>query len=235
MRVSVDIGGTFTDCVVEDDRGISLHKRPTTPDDPTRGVLDVLQRAAGAEPLADFLGRVERLVHGTTLATNVLLTGSGARTGLLTTEGFRDVIEIRRGIRNLGTSMFDQFKPPYRALVPRSRRIGVPERALYTGEVETPLDEGAIEHAVDRLTAEGCEAIAICFLHSYAAPHHESRAKEIVRRRSPQTYVVCSHEILPTLGEFECFSTTVVSAYIGPSVSRYLSGGCARRASAGLC
>jgi N-methylhydantoinase A len=223
MRVSVDIGGTFTDCVVEDDRGISLHKSPTIPDDPPRGVLDVLQRAAGTEPLEDFLGRVERLVHGTTLATNVLLTESGARTGLLTTEGFRDVIEIRRGVRNLGTSMFDQFKPPYRPLVPRSRRVALPERALYTGEVETPLDEGAVEAALDRLLADGCEAIAICLLHSYAAPQHERRAKEIVRRRSPETYVVCSHEILPTLGEFERFSTTVVSAYIGPSVSRYLN------------
>jgi len=223
MRVSVDIGGTFTDCVVEDDRGISLRKSPTTPDDPPRGVLDVLRRAAGDEPLEDFLGRVERLVHGTTLATNVLLTGSGARTGLLTTEGFRDVIEIRRGIRNLGTSMFDQFKPPYRALVPRSRRIGLPERALYTGEVEQPLDEAAAEGAVDRLLAEGCESIAICLLHSYAAPQHERRVRELVEERSPETYVVCSHEILPTLGEFERFSTTVVSAYIGPSASRYLS------------
>jgi N-methylhydantoinase A len=234
VRVSVDIGGTFTDCVVEDERGLSLHKSPTTPEDPSRGVLDVLERAAGEEPVGDFLGRCERLVHGTTLATNVLLTGRGARTGLLTTEGFRDVIEIRRGIRNLGTSMFDQFKPPYRALVPRSRRIGLPERTLYTGEIDGALDERATEEAVDRLLADGCEAIAICLLHSYAAPAHERRVREIVRERSPDTYVVCSHEILPTLGEFERFSTTVVSAYIGPSVSQYLSDLEGRLRDAGL-
>jgi N-methylhydantoinase A len=223
VRVSVDIGGTFTDCVVEDERGPRLYKTPTTPDDPPRGVLDVLERAAGDEALADFLGRAERLVHGTTLATNVLLTKRGAKTGLLTTAGFRDVTEIRRGIRNLGTSMFDQFKAPYEPLVPRSRRIGLPERTLQTGEVERGLDEDAAQEAVERLLAEGCESIAVCFLHSYAAPDNELRAKQIVQRRSPETYVVASHQILPTLGEFERFSTTVVSAYVGPSASRYLS------------
>jgi N-methylhydantoinase A len=222
VRVSVDIGGTFTDCVVEDESGTRLFKSPTTPSDPPQGVLDVLTRAAGDEPLLDFLSRVERLVHGTTLATNVLLTKRGVQTGMLTTEGFRDVIEIRRGIRNLGTSMFDQFKPPYEPLVPRSRRIGVPERSLYTGEVQNNLDDAAAEHAVDRLVEAGCESIAICFLHSYAAPANEERAKEIVRRRAPDAYVVCSHEIVPTLGEFERFSSTVVSAYVGPSVSTYL-------------
>ena len=222
MRVSVDIGGTFTDCVVEDEAGTRLFKSPTTPDDPPQGVLDVLRRAAGEEPLDRFLGRVQRLVHGTTLGTNVLLTKRGARTGLLTTAGFRDVIEIRRGIRNLGSSMFDQFKPPYRPLVPRSRRIGVPERSLYTGEVEGELDEAATADAIEQLLADGCEAIAICFLHSYAAPRNELRARELVRKRSPDTYVVCSHEIMPTLGEFERFSTTVVSAYVGPSVGTYL-------------
>jgi N-methylhydantoinase A len=223
VRVSVDIGGTFTDCVVEDEHGPRLYKTPTTPDDPPRGVLDVLEQAAGDEPLADFLGRAERLVHGTTLATNVLLTKRGARTGLLTTVGFRDVIEIRRGVRNLGTSMFDQFRPPYQPLVPRSRRIGLPERTLHTGEVELRVDEDAAEAAVDRLLAEGCESIAVCFLHSHAAPDNELRAKELVRRRSPETYVVASHQILPTLGEFERFSTTVVSAYVGPAASRYLA------------
>ena len=132
-----------------------LFKSPTTPADPPRGVLDVLERAAGDEPLSAFLARVDRLVHGTTLATNVLLTESGARTGMLTTAGFRDVIEIRRGIRNLGSSMFDQFKPPYRPLVPRSRRLGIPERSLYTGEVEDALDVEAAERAIDRLLGDG--------------------------------------------------------------------------------
>jgi N-methylhydantoinase A len=223
MRVSVDIGGTFTDCLVEDEAGRRLYKAPTTPSDPPKGVLDVLEQAAGEESLGTFLGRVERFVHGTTLATNILITRRGAKTGLLTTAGFRDVTEIRRGIRNLGTSMFDQFKPPYDPLVPRALRLGVPERTLYTGEVEQKLDGGATEDAVGRLLAEGCESIAICLLHSYANPDNELRAKEIVSRLSPETYVVASHQILPTLGEFERFSTTVVSAYVGPSTSRYLS------------
>ncbi len=219
----MDIGGTFTDCLVEDDDGARLFKTPTTPSDPPSGVLDVLEQAAGDESLEHFLGRVERLVHGTTLATNVLITRGGARTGMLTTAGFRDVTEIRRGIRNLGTSMFDQFKPPYDPLVPRALRLGVPERTLYTGQVEQQLDAEATEEAVGRLLTQGCEAIAICFLHSYATPENELRAKEIVSRLSPDTYVVASHQILPTLGEFERFSTTVVSAYVGPSTSRYLS------------
>ena len=186
MRVSVDIGGTFTDCVVEDASGMRLFKSPTTPADPPRGVLDVLERAAGDEPLSAFLARVDRLVHGTTLATNVLLTENGARTGMLTTAGFRDVIEIRRGIRNLGSSMFDQFKPPYSPLVPRSRRLGIPERSLYTGEVEDALDVEAAERAIDRLLGDGCEAIAICFLHSYAAPENERRARDLVRATQPR-------------------------------------------------
>jgi N-methylhydantoinase A len=223
VLVSVDIGGTFTDCVVEDERDRRLFKSPTTPDDPSRGVLAVLEQAASGEPLRDFLARVERLVHGTTLATNVLLTGNGARTGLLTTAGFRDVIEMRRGERNLGTSMFNQLKPPYTALVPRSRRLGVPERTLYTGDIEQPVDEQATEQAVRRLLDAGCESIAIGFLHSHANPANELRAMEIVRRCSPDAYVACSHQILPVAGEFERFSTTVVSAYVGPSVLRYLT------------
>jgi N-methylhydantoinase A len=209
--------------VVEDEGAVRLHKAPTTPDDPPRGVLEVLARAAEGRPLADYLARCERLVHGTTLATNVLLEERGARTGMLTTAGFRDVTEIRRGIRNLRTSMFDQFKPPYRPIVPRSRRLGIPERILDTGEVDVPLDEAAVIEATQRLLDDGCEAIAICFLHSYAAPRHELRARELVQELSPDTYVVTSSELLPTLGEFERFSTTVVSAYIGPSVSRYLT------------
>ena len=234
MRVSVDIGGTFTDCLVEDAAGRRLYKAPTTSSDPPRGVLDVLEQAAGDESLDAFLGRVERLVHGTTLATNVLITRRGAKTGLLTTAGFRDVTEIRRGIRNLGTSMFDQFKPPYDPLVPRALRLGVPERTLYTGEVEQELDVEVTEEGVRRLLAEGCESIAVCLLHSYANPDNELRAKEIVSRLSPETYVVASHQILPTLGEFERFSTTVVSAYVGPSSSRYLSDLEARLRDAGM-
>lgn len=234
VHVSVDIGGTFTDCVVESSGSIALFKAPTTPDDPVRGVLDVLAKAAGDAPLERFLGRVARFVHGTTLATNVLLTRTGARTGFLTTEGFRDVIEMRRGVRNLGTSMFDQFRPPYDPLVPRARRLGVPERVLFDGSVDTELDEAATEQAVRRLLDQGCDAIAIGFLHAYANPINEARAKAIVQQVAPRAYVVCSHEIMATLGEFERFSSTVISAFVGPSVSEYLGTLYARLRGAGF-
>ncbi|MGD9735033.1 MAG: hydantoinase/oxoprolinase family protein [Solirubrobacterales bacterium] len=222
MRIAVDIGGTFTDCVVEDGATTRLVKSPTTPDDPVRGVLDAVAKAAGAEDPAAFLGRAERFVHGTTLATNVLLTKRGAETGLITTAGFRDVIQMRRGIRNLGTSMFDQFRPPYEPLVPRSRRLGVAERTLATGAVETAVDEAEVEAVAGRLVEDGCESLAIGFLHSYVNPENERRAKAAVERAAPGAYVVCSHETLSILGEFERFSTTVVSAYVGPAVSAYL-------------
>ena len=234
LHVSVDIGGTFTDCVVQAGGSTELFKAPTTPSDPVQGVLDVLAKAAGDELLASFLGRVDRLVHGTTLATNVLLTRTGARTGFLTTAGFRDVIEMRRGVRNLGTSMFDQFRPPYDPLVPRARRLGVPERVLVDGTVDMPLDEAATEQAVRRLVGEGCTAIAIGFLHSYANAENELRAKSVVERVAPDVYTVCSHDILPTLGEFERFSSTVISAFVGPSVSTYLAELEARLGQAGF-
>jgi N-methylhydantoinase A len=234
LHVSVDIGGTFTDCVVQSAGAISLFKAPTTPSDPVQGVLDVLAKAAGDEPIAAFLARVERFVHGTTLATNVLLTRTGARTGFVTTAGFRDVIEMRRGVRNLGTSMFNQFRPPYDPLVPRARRVGVPERVLFDGAVDQPLDEQATEDAVRRLVAQGCEAIAVGFLHAYANPVNEQHAKEIVQRVAPAAYVICSHEIEATIGEFERFSSTVISAFVGPSVSQYLSQLDARLREAGF-
>ena len=224
MRVSVDIGGTFTDCVVDDGGAIEIVKVPTTPQEPARGVLDALRKAADAsdESVEQFLGRVEQLFHGTTLGTNLLLTKRGDKVAFLTTAHFRDVIEMRRGIRNLGHSVFDQIRPPYEPLVPRSLRFGIPERILYSGEVEQPLDEAAVETAVSTAVEQGCGAIAIGFLHSYANPAHEQQAKRIVERCAPDLHVVCSSDVLPTLGEFERFSTTVVSAYVGQAVSTYL-------------
>jgi N-methylhydantoinase A len=224
VRVSIDIGGTFTDCVVEEGGAIETHKAPTTPSDPTRGLLDVLGKAADAagEPLEQFLARVEHLFHGTTLGTNLLLTKRGAKVALLTTQHFRDVIEIRRGVRNLGESVFNQVRAPYEPLVPRHLRFGIPERVLHTGEVELPLDEGAVEQAVRTAVAEDCGAIAIGFLHSYANQAHEHQAKAIAERVAPDLHVVCSSDLLPTRGEFERFSTAVVSGYIGRAVSAYL-------------
>jgi N-methylhydantoinase A len=187
-------------------------------------MLDAIRKAATAndETLDECLGRVEQIVHGTTLATNLLLTGRGAKVGFLTTAGFREVLEMRRGIRNLDHAMFDQVRPPFEPLVPRALRFGIAERTLYTGEIDEPLDETAVEEATHAMLSEGCDAVAIGFLHAYANPSNEQLAKAIVQRCAPETHVICSHEVLPTLGEFERFSTTVVSAHVGPAVSTYL-------------
>ena len=226
-RVCVDIGGTFTDCVVLDDDGaLQETKASTTPWDPVIGLLAGLEKAADRQGLTleEFLGQVELLVHGTTLATNTLITGRGARTGMITTENFRDVIEMRRGLRDQEVSMYNLFIPPYNPLVPRRWRVGVPERIRYTGEVLTPLSPVAVKEAASKLQGQGVESVAICFLHSYKNPDHEREAKKVCEEVFGVGRVTLSHEVLPVWREFERFSTTVVSAYLEPVVSDYLMG-----------
>ena len=238
-RVSVDVGGTFTDCLVLGEEGeLKQFKSPTTPQDPSLGFLACLEKAARdfRRPLATFLAEVDLLIHGTTLATNTLINENGAKTGLITTQGFQDVIEIRRGYKNIRASMYNVFVPPYKPLVPRRHRLEVEERVLDSGEVLAPLNEEETRTAVAKLKEAGMESLAVCFLHSYANPQHEQRAAEIAREVfnaprqargvvSPSNhggYVTASHDILPVWREFERFSTTVVSAYVGPVVERYL-------------
>ena len=224
-RVSVDVGGTFTDCLVLGEEGeLKQFKSPTTPQDPSLGFLACLEKAAKdfRRPLAAFLADVDLLIHGTTLATNTLINENGAKTGLLTTKGFQDVIEIRRGYKNIRASMYNVFVPPYKPLVPRRHRLEVEERVLDSGEILAPLNEEETRTAVAKLKEAGMESLAICFLHSYANPQHERRAAEIARAAFNGGYVTASHDILPVWREFERFSTTVVSAYVGPVVERYL-------------
>lgn len=231
-QLTIDVGGTFTDCLVLEESGeLQRFKAPTTPSDPTLGFFAAVGKGAAhyEQTLDAFLGEVEQIVHGTTLGTNILITERGARVGMLTTKGFRDSVEMRRGIKNLHGSMFDVFIAPYKPLVPRYLRRGVEERTLYTGEVATPLDEEGLRAAAKFLLAEGCTAIAICFLHSYANGENELRAKRIVQAMAPAVYVATSHEILPVWREFERFSTAVVSAYIGPALTSY-----SRKLQAGL-
>ena len=224
-RICVDVGGTFTDGLVLDDKGeLRQFKSPTTPQDPSLGFLACLEKAAQhfRQPLATFLGEVDLLIHGTTLATNTLINENGARTGLITTKGFRDLIEIRRGYKNIRVSMYNVFVPPYKPLVPRRYRMEVEERVSDSAEILTALNEDEVRVATAKLKDAGMESLAICFLHSYGNPQHERRAAEIAKANFNGGYVTTSHEILPVWREFERFSTTVVSAYVGPVVERYL-------------
>ncbi|HEY3522486.1 MAG TPA: hydantoinase/oxoprolinase family protein [Candidatus Limnocylindrales bacterium] len=237
FKVCIDVGGTFTDCLVLDDAGhLRQFKSPTTPPDPSVGFLNAIAKAADGYGLdtAGFLGQVDLIIHGTTLATNTLINRNGARTGMITTDGFRDIIEIRRGYKNVRTSMYNVFVPPYEPLVPRYLRLEAGERTLFDGTEHTPLDEASVIAAAERLRDEQVDSVAVGFLHSYADPSHERRAADLVREVLPNAYVTTSHEILPVWREFERFSTTVVSAYCGPVVERYLRALEARLADAGF-
>ena len=226
IKIAIDVGGTFTDCLVLDEQS-QLHqfKSPTTPNDPTLGLVNVLNKTAASFGLglSKFLSNIGVLIaHGTTLSTNALLTGRTAKTGLMATKGFRDTLEIRRGYKNLRTSRFNVFVPPYKPLVPRYLRLPVEERILYTGEILKPLKEEDVYAAIKKLREERVEAVAICFLHSHVNPAHEKRALEICRQELKGVYVTASHEVLPVFREYERFSTTAVSAAVGPITESYL-------------
>jgi N-methylhydantoinase A len=214
MRIAVDIGGTFTDLAAIDDEGrIHRSKSLTTPDDLARGIQECLSAAGIAVETASFF------VHGSTVTINAVLERTGARTGLITTRGFRDVYEIGRGNRPEGYNLF--FKRPV-PLVPRDLRVEVDERLYATGEVLKPLDEGSGAQAIAALKGAGVESVAVCLLHAYANPAHEKRLGELLRRHFPEAYVSLSHEILREFREYERTSTTVLNSYVGPLVSRYL-------------
>ena len=216
-RIAVDIGGTFTDVVLENGDALTTTKVLTTPEAPDDAVLagvdDVLARA-GIETSA-----VGLLIHGTTLATNAILERKGARTALVTTEGFRDVLDIGY------ESRYDQYdimieKPP--PLVPREHRLVVPERVDVDGRVLKPLDEAAVEAAAGNLARLGVESIGIGFLHAYANPVHERRAREIIAAALPGVSITLSCEVCPEVREYERFCTTVANAYVQPLMASYL-------------
>jgi len=214
MRIAVDIGGTFTDLVAVDDNAeIFRSKSLTTPDDLARGINDCLRGAKIEVAGADFF------VHGSTVTINAVLEHQGARTGLITTKGFRDVYEIGRGNRPEGYNLF--FKRPV-PLVPRDLRLEVAERLYATGEVLTPLNEESAAATIEALKSAGVESIAVCLLHAYSNAAHEQRLGELLRERFPAAYVSLSHEILREFREYERTSTTVLNSYVGPLVSRYL-------------
>jgi N-methylhydantoinase A len=214
MRVATDIGGTFTDLVAVDDQGRLLTtKALTTPQDHVEGVRDCLAK------VAIDLASVDRFVHGSTVAINTVVERKGARTGLITTEGCRDVYEIARGNRPDAYNLHFQRPLP---LVPRDRRLEVRERLNARGEVLVPLDEASLAAAVDALEAADVQAVAVCLLHAYANPVHEQQIGAYLQARHPEWFVSLSHEILREVREYERTSTTVLNAYVAPVVSRYL-------------
>jgi N-methylhydantoinase A len=220
-RIGIDIGGTFTDFALLKGEEVILHKNLSTPEDRSLGVMEGLQALADKEglPLGEFLGQCEAIVHGTTVADNTLIEMNGAVTGLITTEGFRDELEYRRGFKE---DIWDVRLEPPKPIAPRRRRLTVPERVLHDGSVHKPLDEQAVREACRKLRAQNVESVAISFLFSFVNPAHELRAREIVRQEMQAAHVSVSHEVLPRAPEYDRTSTTVVNAYVAPRVTEYL-------------
>ena len=219
-RAGIDIGGTFTDLVLMgEDGSVHAEKLLTTPDDFGRGIADGL--AAALENVGAGPGDVEVIVHGTTVATNAILEAKGAATGLITTEGFRDVLELRR-LRIPEMYSLNWTKPP--PLVPRRLRREAREKVGPRGDIRVPLDEDTVVAACERLGSEKVAAVAIAYLHAYSNPAHEQRTAEIVRDiLGPDVFITCSSDILPEIREYERTSTTVINAYLGPILSGYFT------------
>ena len=223
-RVGVDSGGTFTDvCLFDEATGrTDVWKVASTPSDPSEGIAaGVAEGMARALPGdADGAAKIAYFGHGTTVATNALITHRGALVGLVTSEGFRDLLEIGRQKR---PSLYGLFEDKPHTLVRRSLRKEAAERLRHDGSIETPLDEAAVRRAARELAEAGCGAVAICFLYSFVDPAHEAAARAIVEEELPGAFICASHEIAPEFREFERLSTTVVNAYLGPIMQRYIS------------
>ena len=217
--LGVDIGGTFTDIVLFDESTgeIQVAKVPSTPQNQALGFAD------GVETVGTQLTHVQRVVHGTTVATNAAIERRGAKTALVSTTGYGDLIEIGRGQRLTGGLFDPEFvrTPP---LVPRPLRFEVQERMDATGEVHVPMDEAGVREIGRRLAELGVDAVAICSLHSYVNSAHERRMRELLAEALPDAFLCISSDVLPEYREYERFSTTVFNAYLGPLMRRYLNG-----------
>ena len=218
-RIGTDIGGTFTDFTLIDDQTgeIFVTKRLTTPEQPDRAVIGGIEALGGDHP--DLLAQSGAVVHATTLATNVVIERKGAPTGLLTTEGFRDILEIGRESRYHIYDLFIRFPEP---LVARPLRLGVRERIYSDGRVLVPMEEDDVRKAAAVFRKAGVASIAVCFFHSYRNAYHELRAREILNEELPGVAISLSHEVHPEPKEYERTSTTVVDAYVKPVMDAYL-------------
>ncbi|MDB9778570.1 hydantoinase/oxoprolinase family protein, partial [Burkholderiaceae bacterium] len=230
FQVGVDIGGTFTDCVVIGSDGkMVAAKSPSTPPNFAQGMINAMTVAAEKLDLSfeEFCPHISVLTHGTTVGTNALIQRRGAKVGLITTKGHEDVIHIMRGSRGVTSRdinkvvHFPESQKPD-PIIPKRYIRGVSERMDCNGAVVVELNERQVEEAIDSLVKTGVEAIAVCLLWSFKDPRHEQRIAEMVRARAPDVFVTCSYEIAPKWGEYERTTATALNAYIGPVTSRYL-------------
>ena len=221
IRIGFDIGGTFTDLVLHDPEGgrLIVHKLPTTPDDLNRAVMDGLDALLDAAGCA--VGKVELVLHATTVATNAILERRGSRTALLTTRGFRDVVLIGRQKRY---NTFDMYLDKPAPLTKRRYIYEIDERVGFDGAVIAPLDPGSVDAAIDRLLAADVESVAVAFMHAYANPAHERAVAARLGERAPRLSVTLSSDVSPKFREYERISTTLANAYVRPIVDRYLDG-----------
>ncbi|HMQ57395.1 MAG TPA: hydantoinase/oxoprolinase family protein [Rhizobiaceae bacterium] len=238
IRVGVDVGGTFTDVILEKvgagrERQIVVTKVPSTPQNQADGVVNGVLQACSMAGVAP--GDIDILYHGTTVATNMVIERSGAKVGMITTRGFRDILHMARHKRPHNFSL--QFDVPWQSkpLVKRRDRLSVTERIMPPdGRIETPLDEDEVKRAAELFAKRGMDAVIICFLFSFLNDTHEQRAKEIVRQAMPDAFVNCSSEVVNTIREYERFSSAAMNAYIGPKTSNYLDSLSARLKQAGV-
>jgi N-methylhydantoinase A len=222
LRIGIDVGGTFTDFLLTREGGEPrVFKVLSTPRDPSIGLIDGLAEIAESLGLglAELGPTIETIVHGTTVTTNSVLTLTGAKTGLITTEGVRDALEMRRGVREEQYNNRYTNVPP---LVPRYLRLPVRGRLDYSGEVLRPLDLGDVQSAIELLRREKVDAVAVCFMNSFANPEHEQEAAELVRREMPNAYLTVSTDLLPSIRFYDRVSTTVLNSYVGPKLSAYI-------------
>ncbi|MEC1525418.1 hydantoinase/oxoprolinase family protein [Neobacillus niacini] len=222
MKIGVDVGGTFTDLILVDPQGGKsiVHKVPSTPKDPSEAVIQgvfELCEMANIHP-----GQIEQFFHGTTVATNIVLEHNGASVGMVTTEGFRDVLHIARHKRPYNFSLYQDLPWQKYPLVKRRNRLVVSERITADGDVLIPLDEEKTREHIRKLKEAKVDAIAVCFLFSFKNPQHENRVKEIILEEYPDVFLSISNEVLPQYREYERFSTVALNAFIGPKTSKYI-------------
>ncbi|QEC48408.1 hydantoinase/oxoprolinase family protein [Baekduia soli] len=221
-RLGVDVGGTFTDLIYVDDEAgkILIHKLPSTPDDPSRGTIEGIKQLT--EQAEVVPGDLDQVFHGTTIATNIVIEHNGAKVGMITTEGYRDILHIARHKKPMNFSNYQDLPWQAYPLARRRYRLTVPERVTGDGEILVPLDEDRAREQVLKLKEAGVEAIAVCFLFSFLKPDHEQRVAEIIREEFPEAFLSVSSDVLPQYREYERFSTVALNAYVGPKVATYV-------------